>query len=201
MQYNESFICTLTCCQSLTASLHKGDALYVQEYPFLFTSVWFVSGLFSLVCNLSHFTALGFWDRVTFRFVLDWWHMTVSHFWCLHIRWQFRLLFLLGESVPVTKTPLPQQKKDEVFNVRSTARHVLFGGTSVIQTRNYADERVLAMVIRTGFRTAKGELVRSILFPKPLTFKFTQDALKFVGALAVLAFVGFGISVYFMVRV
>ncbi|KAA0192532.1 Cation-transporting ATPase [Fasciolopsis buskii] len=107
---------------------------------------------------------------------------------------------LTGESVPVTKTPLPQQKKDEVFNVRSTARHVLFGGTSVIQTRNYADERVLAMVIRTGFRTAKGELVRSILFPKPLTFKFTQDALKFVGALAVLAFVGFGISVYFMHR-
>lgn len=92
------------------------------------------------------------------------------------------------------------KKKDEVFNVRSTARHVLFGGTSVIQTRNYADERVLAMVIRTGFRTAKGELVRAILFPKPVTFKFTQDALKFVGALALLAFVGFGLSVYFMHR-
>ncbi|VDP93625.1 unnamed protein product [Echinostoma caproni] len=107
---------------------------------------------------------------------------------------------LAGESVPVTKTPLPQRQKDEVLNIRSVARHVLFGGTSVIQTRNYAEERVLAMVIRTGFRTAKGELVRAILFPKPLKFKFTQDALKFVAALAVLALIGFGVSVYFLHR-
>ncbi|VDP90635.1 unnamed protein product [Echinostoma caproni] len=108
---------------------------------------------------------------------------------------------LTGESVPVTKTPVPQQSNtEEVINIHSMARHVLFSGTSIIQTRNYADERVLAVVARTGFRTAKGELVRSILFPKPLEFKFTQDAYKFVAALAVLAVVGFGVSVYLMVR-
>uniref|UniRef100_A0A183AJS1 Cation_ATPase_C domain-containing protein n=1 Tax=Echinostoma caproni TaxID=27848 RepID=A0A183AJS1_9TREM len=107
-----------------------------------------------------------------------------------------------GESVPVTKTPLPQQgdTKDEVFNLRASARHVLFGGTSVIQTRNYADEKVLAVVARTGFRTAKGELVRAILFPKPLKFKFTQDAMKFVAALACVALIGFAFSVYYMHR-
>ncbi|TPP56644.1 Cation-transporting ATPase, partial [Fasciola gigantica] len=108
---------------------------------------------------------------------------------------------LTGESVPVTKTPLPQRPAtDEVLIISNVARHVLFGGTKVIQTRNYADERVLAVVARTGFRTAKGELVRSILFPKPLEFKFTRDALKFVAALAVLALVGFGVSVYLMNR-
>ena len=32
----------------------------------------------------------------------------------------------------------------------------------------------------------KGDLVRSILYPKPIGFKFYQDALKFIGILAVL---------------
>ncbi|CAL8095259.1 unnamed protein product [Calicophoron daubneyi] len=108
---------------------------------------------------------------------------------------------LTGESVPVTKTPLPDdQNKQDIFDISSAARHVLFGGTRVIQTRNYADEPVLAIVARTGFRTAKGELVRSILFPKPTKFKFTQDSMKFVAALAVLAAVGFAVSVYLMQR-
>ncbi|CAL8095253.1 unnamed protein product [Calicophoron daubneyi] len=108
---------------------------------------------------------------------------------------------LTGESVPVTKTPLPEiRNKHDVFNINSAARHVLFGGTRVIQTRNYADEPVLAVVARTGFRTAKGELVRSILFPKPMKFKFTQDSLKFVAALSVLAAVGFAAAVYLMHR-
>ncbi|CAH8615506.1 unnamed protein product [Dicrocoelium dendriticum] len=107
---------------------------------------------------------------------------------------------LTGESVPVTKTPLPerQRRDDVVANLPTVAKHVLFGGTSVIQTRNYADERVLAMVARTGFRTAKGELVLSILYPKPMKFKFTQDALRYVGALAGISVIGLAVSVYLM---
>jgi magnesium-transporting ATPase (P-type) len=41
--------------------------------------------------------------------------------------------------------------------------HSLFNGTHVLYTRA-APAR--AIVIRTGFKTSKGELVRSILFPK-----------------------------------
>jgi len=41
-----------------------------------------------------------------------------------------------------------------------------------------------------GFSTSKGELVRSILFPKPVDFKFSQDGIKFVGCLAVIAVIG-----------
>ncbi|KAA3674100.1 cation-transporting P-type ATPase 13A3/4/5 [Paragonimus westermani] len=58
----------------------------------------------------------------------------------------------------------------------------------------------MAMVVRTGFRTAKGELVRSILYPKPMKFKFTQDALKFVAALGGLSVLGFAVSVFLMHR-
>jgi len=42
----------------------------------------------------------------------------------------------------------------------------------------------------TGFCTSKGELVRSILFPKEVMFKFYEDAVKFIGVLACLATMG-----------
>ncbi|CAH8507851.1 unnamed protein product [Schistosoma intercalatum] len=109
---------------------------------------------------------------------------------------------LTGESVPVTKIPLPDSpSKGTLFDIKVHGRHILFAGTTVIQTRNYADERVLAVVARTGFYTVKGELVRSILFPKPLKFKFTQDSLRFIFALSILAVVGLGVSIYLMIRV
>ncbi|KAK4476206.1 hypothetical protein MN116_001418 [Schistosoma mekongi] len=106
---------------------------------------------------------------------------------------------LTGESLPITKIPLPNgQYKNASFDFRSCARHVLFSGTSVIQTRGDINKRVLAVVIRTGFMTTKGELVRSIMFPKPMKFKFTQDAFQFLGALCVVALVGLCVSVYLM---
>ena len=66
----------------------------------------------------------------------------------------------LGESVPVTKTPLPHNKrsssssaeqKEKQYNPEREKRHTLFSGTKVIQTRYYGRHaRVLAVVIRTG---------------------------------------------------
>ena len=41
-----------------------------------------------------------------------------------------------------------------------------------------------------GFSTAKGELVRSILFPKPIGFKFYRDAMKFILFLCCIATLG-----------
>ena len=47
------------------------------------------------------------------------------------------------------------------------------------------------MVIRTGYLTSKGGLVRSILYPAPVDFKFEQDSYKFIGFLALVATAGF----------
>ena len=97
--------------------------------------------------------------------------------------------YVIGESVPVTKTPVPNSP-GLVYNEREHARHTLFCGTQVIQTRYYGNERVCAVVIRTSFSTAKGSLVRSILYPPPVDFKFERDSYKFVQMLAIVAAIG-----------
>jgi predicted P-type ATPase len=95
---------------------------------------------------------------------------------------------LTGESVPVMKTALPCG--EEEYETTKHKKFTLFGGTSVIQTRYYRGQKVLAVVVNTAFWTAKGSLVRSILFPKPLNVKLWKDSIKFVMALAVLAVFG-----------
>ncbi|KAH8298702.1 hypothetical protein KR018_009473 [Drosophila ironensis] len=97
---------------------------------------------------------------------------------------------LTGESVPVTKTPLPS-KRDMVFDKKIHARHTLFCGTKVIQTRYIGSKKVLAFVVNTGNITAKGELIRSILYPPPVDYKFEQDSYKFIQFLALIACIGF----------
>uniref|UniRef100_H3AWA2 Polyamine-transporting ATPase 13A3 n=1 Tax=Latimeria chalumnae TaxID=7897 RepID=H3AWA2_LATCH len=105
---------------------------------------------------------------------------------------------LTGESVPVTKTYLPNPtggpkgtEDDEIYNPEEHKRHTLFCGTNVIQTRFYTGELVKAVVVRTGFSTSKGQLVRSILYPKPTDFKLYRDAYLFLLCLVMVAGVGF----------
>ncbi|CAN9503180.1 unnamed protein product [Ophioblennius macclurei] len=100
---------------------------------------------------------------------------------------------LTGESVPVTKTSLPCVGKDsEVgYNMEEHKKHTLFCGTDVIQTRFYTGETVKAVVARTGFSTEKGQLVRSILYPKPTDFKLYHDAYRFLLCLVGVAMIGF----------
>ncbi|XP_039622048.1 probable cation-transporting ATPase 13A3 [Polypterus senegalus] len=105
---------------------------------------------------------------------------------------------LTGESIPVTKTNLPNPSRgmketdqDEVFSLEEHKRHILYCGTNVIQTRFYAGELVKAVVVRTGFSTSKGQLVRSILYPKPMDFKLYRDAYLFLLCLVAVAAIGF----------
>ncbi|XP_057696418.1 polyamine-transporting ATPase 13A3 isoform X3 [Corythoichthys intestinalis] len=109
---------------------------------------------------------------------------------------------LTGESVPVTKTNLPNQLLGESgdepmisYSIDEHKRHTLFCGTHVIQTRFYTGELVKAVVVRTGFSTAKGQLVRSILYPKPTDFKLYHDAYLFLLCLVGVAGIGFVYSI------
>ncbi|XP_013178033.1 PREDICTED: probable cation-transporting ATPase 13A3 [Papilio xuthus] len=101
---------------------------------------------------------------------------------------------LTGESVPVMKGP--PCLSSEVYSTETHKRHTLFAGTHVIQTRFYGNNQVLAKVVRTGFYTAKGEMIKSILFPKPFVFEFYKDAVKFVIFMFCIAAVGMTYSVW-----
>ncbi|OWK06201.1 hypothetical protein Celaphus_00012611 [Cervus elaphus hippelaphus] len=69
-------------------------------------------------------------------------------------------------------------------------RHVLFCGTEVIQAKGARSSTAKAVVLQTGFNTAKGDLVRSILYPKPMNFKLYRDAIRFLLCLIGTATIG-----------
>lgn len=105
---------------------------------------------------------------------------------------------LTGESVPVLKTALPEGPVP--YGPETHRRHTLFCGTLVLQARAFAGPQVLAVVTRTGFCTAKGGLVSSILHPRPINFKFYKHSMKFVAALSVLALLGTIYSIFILHR-
>ncbi|KAM5276889.1 putative cation-transporting ATPase 13A4 isoform 9-T15 [Hipposideros larvatus] len=100
---------------------------------------------------------------------------------------------LTGESIPVTKTPLPKMDSSVPWKTQSEAdykRHILFCGTEVIQSKGACSGPARAVVLQTGFNTAKGDLVRSILYPKPMNFKLYRDAIRFLLCLVGTATIG-----------
>ncbi|XP_047583216.1 polyamine-transporting ATPase 13A2 isoform X3 [Lutra lutra] len=105
---------------------------------------------------------------------------------------------LTGESVPVLKTALPEGPVP--YCPETHRRHTLFCGTLVVQARAFVGPHVLAVVTRTGFCTAKGGLVSSILHPRPINFKFYKHSMKFVAALSVLALLGTIYSIFILHR-
>jgi cation-transporting ATPase 13A3/4/5 len=117
---------------------------------------------------------------------------------------------LTGESVPVSKTPLTDDALD-YLNLSAPsvhpdiAKHFLFNGTKIIRARRPQrvddDEAIaLAIVMRTGFLTTKGALIRSMLFPKPSGFKFYRDSFRYISVMGVIALLGFIASFVNFVR-
>ncbi|KAH7925940.1 hypothetical protein BV22DRAFT_1112020 [Leucogyrophana mollusca] len=111
---------------------------------------------------------------------------------------------LTGESVPVSKSPV---KDDDISRWKDAkdvqgemAKSFMHAGTRVVRIRNAlaldgsAGRPALGLIVRTGFNTTKGALVRSMLFPKPMGFKFYRDSIRFIGVLAGIAGLGFCVS-------
>lgn len=117
---------------------------------------------------------------------------------------------LTGESVPVSKTPAVDETLDLLILSASTihadvARHMLFSGTKIIRARRPQDDKsdeaaALALVVRTGFNTTKGALVRSMLFPKPSGFKFYRDSFRYISVMGGIAAIGFVASFFNFIR-
>lgn len=106
---------------------------------------------------------------------------------------------LTGEAVPVRKVSYqPNATKASSMSLPRLAQFghdynpdvhkssTLFGGTTVEQVRSSGRGQVLGLVVRTGFSTAKGQLLKSILFPKQPKQTFMTDSLGFIGFMLIL---------------
>ena len=83
---------------------------------------------------------------------------------------------LTGESMPVGKSVLMKQNK--IYSPLANKSSTLFGGTIALQTgtQEGADkEDSIAVVIATGIRANKGQLISNILHPTPMTFKYDEE--------------------------
>ncbi|TPX32624.1 hypothetical protein SmJEL517_g04278 [Synchytrium microbalum] len=102
---------------------------------------------------------------------------------------------LTGETVPVVKSPLPQfHPNGDIYTSEKQKNHTLFGGSTIVQVKKSSvglEMGALAIVVATGFSSTRGEMFRTILFPKPMDFKFNRDSYQFMMILGVVALISF----------
>jgi len=77
---------------------------------------------------------------------------------------------LTGEPMPVAKSPFSPSDTEAVVNPQAVKKNMLFAGTDLIQT-----DGATCIATATGAMTSKGQLVRMVLFPSPVHFKFVRD--------------------------
>jgi cation-transporting ATPase 13A3/4/5 len=92
---------------------------------------------------------------------------------------------LTGESMPVPKTAAPKNGSNTRVTDNGAAKHTLFAGTTVLQAGSSESEVVTGVVIATGIRTSKGELISHILNPPAMIFKYDEEFTVVFGMLAV----------------
>ena len=104
---------------------------------------------------------------------------------------------LTGESTPIIKNQI--QKINSHFNLKEEKKNFLFAGTKLIQKKlNNKNDKVLALVYNIGFNTSKGNLIRSIIYPKNINIKFKEDSIKYICLMGCLSIIGFIISIPFL---
>ncbi|KAH6586265.1 hypothetical protein BASA50_000729 [Batrachochytrium salamandrivorans] len=100
--------------------------------------------------------------------------------------------------------PIRKQNDQKAINSDHHQLHILFGGSqfveikprknwmSSVSTASISEpEMAIAIVMATGFSSSKGILLRSILFPTNIEFKFNADSYKYLAGLAFIALVAF----------
>ncbi|CAD8162221.1 unnamed protein product [Paramecium octaurelia] len=80
---------------------------------------------------------------------------------------------LTGEDIPIPKCAFQNQNVE--FSFEKMNQNCLFEGTKLIQANHS-----VAIVLRTGFSTLRGQYFRNVLYPHPGSMKFYIQAAKFI---------------------
>ena len=96
---------------------------------------------------------------------------------------------LTGESTPIIKTHLPLLEKR--FDYESDSKYMLFSGTKIVQKRPENKKPLLCLCYSTGFNTVRGNLIRSVLFPKEGDTSFMRDSIRALKLILILFAIGF----------
>lgn len=102
---------------------------------------------------------------------------------------------LTGESIPVTKTPIPfkvienqEKSNNEVEFCDKYPGSILYGGTKI---KYCMKDESIGVCYRTGFRSAKGKLIASLLNPIQGFLGFFYDMLLIILAIFIIATIAF----------
>uniref|UniRef100_H3HBW2 Cation-transporting ATPase n=1 Tax=Phytophthora ramorum TaxID=164328 RepID=H3HBW2_PHYRM len=98
---------------------------------------------------------------------------------------------LTGEALPVNKEPAIGSGQVTEVSARSEYKASFLHAGSTITTVRGSGAGCKGVVLSTGFSTGKGELFRSILFPKPIVFEFERDSYRYLGVLWIVAIAAF----------
>jgi len=103
---------------------------------------------------------------------------------------------LTGEANPIYKTKVDLAANKEAYDPKTHKVHTISAGTSVIESDT--KERDLAVVVKTGSFTAKGELLRGMLYNTPHKFKFDTEVMIVLCILFIEAVILFGVTFHFL---
>ncbi|KAI8618780.1 hypothetical protein BC830DRAFT_1208454 [Chytriomyces sp. MP71] len=103
---------------------------------------------------------------------------------------------LSGESTPQLKESVSVRDSMDVFDIDLDKNHVLFGGTKILQVSAAAansamvapDGGCIAYVLKTGFSTQQGKLVRTIIYGTERITANNKESLFFILFLLIFAF-------------
>lgn len=106
---------------------------------------------------------------------------------------------LTGESTPQWKVSIMGRGPEECLSSKRDKTHVLFGGTKILQHTpdktfhmKTPDGGCLAIVLRTGFETTQGKLMRTILFSTERVTANSWESGLFILFLVVFAIIAAG---------
>ncbi|KAG9049932.1 hypothetical protein FS837_008518 [Tulasnella sp. UAMH 9824] len=98
---------------------------------------------------------------------------------------------LSGESTPLLKEAIDLRENDERLDMDGAHKNnMLFGGTKALQAGggvSTPDGGCLAVVLRTGFGTSQGQLVRTMIFSTERVSANNFEAFLFIGFLLIFA--------------